>query len=248
MNSGRTQAGFSAALAAILILTSSGHGQEISCCSGGATSQLVLSEVNFHEVSISNVLQYLCEETEKEHGVKLRMDFDFSPPVVSVSLPSGLDDETQRFLQQLSRRVEDRAAASAASSQVWAEHKITLSLRSVPVCDALAYTLVLSGEPVTCLTNKPTFTIGYRPWQMAARVYKIRPEACKELEPFYRAAGEQNGTTGYRFFPSPAGVVAPVYTCLADRGLLMAIGYGSELESLERTLKEHGWLETANQR
>ncbi len=231
---------------AVLAIAVSASGQEISCCSGGATSQLVLSEVNFHEVSVSNVLQYLCEETEKKHGVKLRMDFDFSPPVVSASLPSGLDDETQRLLQQLRRRVEDRAAASAASSRAWVEHKITLSLRSVPVCDALAYTLMLSGEPVTCLTNKPTFTIGYRPWQMAARVYKISPEACKELEPIYGAAGEQDGTTGYRFFSSPAGVVDPIYTCLADRRLLMAIGYGSELESLERTLKEHGWLETTH--
>src|SRR5579862_6316280 len=152
-------------------------GQGLSCCSTNAETQLLLSEVNFREVTVSNAVQYLCEQTEKEHGVKLKMDFDANPPEVHISLPSGLGDDRQRVEEELKKQVGEQVARFYVPPRIWGERRITLSLRNVPVCVALEYIVGLSDAEITCRGQERDFTLGHPQVVRLGRMYRIRTEA-----------------------------------------------------------------------
>jgi hypothetical protein len=251
MRTRRTRAGFGTALVTVLAIAASANGQGSSCCSTDAESQLVLSEFNFREVSVSNALQHLCEQTEKEHGVRLKMDFDANPPEVHISMPSGLGDEEQRVAQELRKQVGEQAADQYIPPKLWGDRKITVSYRDIPVCEVVKYVLGLWGAEITCQSQGRNFTLGHPQVWRIGRIYQIRPEAWKDLERSSRSDLQRTEAARKGAYMDPVYdpnemYFFPAHVCLSERHLLVAAGAESELESFKKALLAHGWLETAN--
>jgi hypothetical protein len=253
MRAGGTRAGFSTALMAVLAIAVSAHGQGSSCCSTDAETALILSEFNYREVSISNAVQYLCEQTEKEHGVKLKMDLDANPPEVHVSMPSGLGDDGQWVAQELKKQVEEQVANTYVPPKLWGERKITLSLRNVPVCEALKYILglSLSGAEIPCQRQGRDLILGRPQLRKIGRIYRIRPEAWKDLERssrsyLQRTEAARGGTHVFPVYDPREVYLFPAHVCLPERHLVIAAGLEPDLDGFKKTLVDHGWLETAN--
>lgn len=125
-----TRAGFGTALMVVLAIAVSANGQGSACCSTGEESQLVLSEFIYREVSISNAVKFLCEQTEKEHGVKLKMDFDANPPEVHIVMPSGLGDDGQWVAQELKKQVEEQVGIGISRRNSGANTRSRLPFRT----------------------------------------------------------------------------------------------------------------------
>jgi hypothetical protein len=247
------RAGFSAVLMAVLAIAVSANGQGSSCCSTDAETALMLSEFNYREVSISNAVQYLRELTEKEYGVKLKLDFDANPPEVYISMPSGLGDDGQWVAQELKKQVKEQVANRYVPPKLWGERKITLSLRNVPVCEALKYILglSLSGVEIPCQRRGRDFILGPPQLRKIGRIYRIRPEAWKDLERssrsyLLRTEAARRGTHMDPVYDPREVYLFPVHVRLPERHLVIVAGLEPELDDFRKTLVDHGWLETAN--
>lgn len=234
-----------ALIVALLGIGASVSGQELRCCSTDTTSQLVLSEINLREATLSNVLEYVRERVKNEHGVELEIIVDLKPPSVEVSEPSGMDDEEQRVMRQLETEVRNRRAKSLAAAKPSSDRKLTLSLRNIPVCDALAYITQVSGVGLTCMRRGHPSTLGRPSIQMVGRVYKIRPEGWKELERILKSERQRQEAAENGVFFDFAEMSTPyAYSLLPERRLVLAID--SDLASFEKELKNRGWLAPAN--
>jgi hypothetical protein len=246
-----TRAGLATALVAVSAIAASASGQESSCCSTDAEASLILSEFNFREVSVSNALQHLCEQTEKEHGVRLKMDFDANPPEVHLSTPSGLGDDGQRVAQELRKQVEEQVADQYIPPRLWGERKITVSYRDIPVCEVVKYVLGLWGAEIMCQSQGRNLILGHPQVWRVGWIYQIRPEAWKDLERssrsyLLRTEAARRGTYMDPVYDPNELYFFPSHVCLSERHLLIAAGAESELESFKRALLAHGWLETPN--
>lgn len=230
---------------ALLGIALRADGQEWWCCSNNTTSQLVLSEINLRGVSFSNALEYVRETTMHEHGVKLEVDVDYGSPEVDVSVPPGLGDAERRVLRQLGPQTEKRMAEIIARRDPPSGRLITLSLRGIPVCDALHYIVSAAGEHLVCTNRGRGFALIRLPVHLSARAYKIRREACEELERTLERKRRQRD-----WFPLSAPtdeIVVPLaYTCLSERGVLIAIDFDENLNVLQAELTKRGWLVPAN--
>lgn len=241
-------AGFGAALVAVLAIAVSVDGQGSSCCSTDAETALILSEFNYREVSISNAVSYLREQTEKELGVRLEMDFDANPPEVHISVPSGLGDDGRRVAQELKKQVEEQVAHGYIPPKLWGEHKITFALRNVPVCEALKYILglSLSGMEIPCQRQGRDLILGRPQLRQMGRIYRIRPEAWKELERLSKSERQRTEAARQGVWFDFSEMFFPAHVCLSEKRLVIAAGIDSELDEFKKELVDRGWLEMAN--
>lgn len=243
------RAGYGTALMAALTIAVSAKGQGSSCCSTNAETLLILSEFNYREVSISNAVQYLCEQTQKEHGIRLKMDFDATPEV-HISMPSELGDDGQRVAQELNKQIEEQVGDTYVPPKLWGKRTITLSLVNVPVCEALKYILglSLSDAEITCQRQGQDLILGRPQLRKIGRVYRIRPEAWKALERASRSERQRIEAARRGWYLDFSEMFFPAHVCLPERRLVVAAGGESELAAFKKALVAHGWLDTTNNR